>query len=97
VFRQADQWFISINVETRVLRPHIHEHTILGVDLGLKTAEVPSHGDPVNGPKPLRADLRCSARANRALHRRKKEGANRNKARIRVVRIHQRIANVRKD
>ena len=53
VFRRADQWFIAINVETRVLRPHVHEHAIVGVDLGLKTAVVPSHGDPLDGPKPL--------------------------------------------
>ena len=97
VFRQADQWFIAINVETRVVRPHIHEHAIVGVDLGLKTAVVPSHGDPIDGPRPLRKNLRRLARANRALHRRKKGGRNRNKSRIRVARIHQRIANVRKD
>jgi putative transposase len=94
---RAAQWFISINVETRLVRPHIHEHSIVGVDLGLKTAVFPSHGDPVDGPKPLRTDLQHLARANRELHRRKKGGKNRNKSRIRVARIHQRIANVRKD
>ncbi len=97
VSRRADQWFISINVETRVVRPHIHEQPIVGIDLGLKTAVVPSHGDPIDGPKPLRADLQRLARANRELHRRKKGGTNRNKSRIKVARIHQRIANVRKD
>jgi putative transposase len=97
VYRRADQWFIAINVETRVTKPHVHSRAIVGVDLGLRTAMVPSHGDPIDGPKPLRTDLQRSARANRELHRRKKGGANRNKSRIRVARIHQRIANVRKD
>jgi putative transposase len=97
VFRRADQWFIAINVETRVAKPHVHTRAIVGVDLGLRTAMVPSHGDSIDGPKPLRTDLQRLARANRELHRRKKGGTNRNKSRIRVARIHQRIANIRKD
>jgi putative transposase len=97
VSRRADQWFISINVETRVVRPHVHEHAIVGVDLGLKTAMVPSHGDSIDGPKPLRVNLRQLARANRELSRRKKGSANRNKSLIKIARIHQRMGNVRKD
>lgn len=97
VFRKADQWFIAINVETRVMKPHVHEHPIVGVDLGLKTAIVSSHGDPVDAPKPLKAALRSLKRANRELHRRKKGSKNRNRSRIKAARKHQRIANVRKD
>jgi putative transposase len=97
VFRKADQWFIAINVETRVMRPHVHERPIVGIDLGLKTTVVPSHGDSIDGPKSLRKDLKHLARANRELHRRKKGSKNRNKSQIKVARKHQRIANVRKD
>ena len=98
VFRQADQWFIAINVETRVERSdHVHKHAIVGVDLGLKTAVMPSHGDPVDAPKPLKAALRRLKRANRELHRRKKGSKNRHKSQINVAKVHQRAANVRKD
>lgn len=73
VFRKADKWFIAINVETRIDRPnHVHKHPIVGIDLGLTTAVMPSHGEP-------------------------KGSKNRNKQRIKVARVHQRIANVRKD
>lgn len=97
VFRKADQWFIAINVETVVVKPHVHEHAIVGIDLGLKTAVVLSHGDPIDAPKPLRKALKRFARASRELHRRKKGSNNRNKSRIKVAKIHQRVANVRND
>jgi len=98
VFRKADQWFIAINVETRIAKPHVHAHAIVGVDLGLKTALVPSsHSEPIDAPKPLKKALRKLARANRELHRRKKGSRNRNKSRINVAKVHQRTANVRQD
>lgn len=97
VYRQADQWFIAISSETQHEHHHVHDREIVGVDLGLKTAAVPSRGVAVDAPKPLRAALRRLGRANKKLHRRKKGSSNRNKARIEVARIHQRVANVRKD
>ena len=98
VFRKADKWFIAINVETRVERPvHVHAHPIVGIDLGLTTAVMPSHGEPINSPRPLRANLKRLRRAQRRLSRRKKGSKNRNKQRIKVARVHQRVANVRKD
>ena len=97
VYRKADQWFIAVAVETQAVVVHVHQHGIVGVDLGLKTAVVPSHGVPVDAPKPLRAALRRLKRVNRRLHRRKKGGNNRRKAQILAARLHRRIANVRKD
>ena len=100
VYREADKWFIVISVQTPVedvRRAPEHKHEITGVDLGLKTAVVTSHGEFLDGPKPLKANLKQLRRANRRLHRRTKGGQNRNKTRIQVARLHQRIANVRKD
>lgn len=100
VYREADKWFIAISVQVAldpVPVPPAHLHEITGVDLGLKTAVVPSRGKPMDAPKPLKANLKQLRRANRKLHRRTKGGENRNKARILVARLHQRIANVRKD
>jgi len=97
VFRKAGQWYIAINVETDARIPHVHEHAVIGVDLGLKTAVVAFHGVSIDAPKPLRAALQQLKRANRRLHRRVKGSANRYKARILLARMHQRVANVRKD
>jgi putative transposase len=99
VYRRADQWFIAFNVETRVLKPsdHVHGHPIVGVDLGLKTAVMPSHGNPLLAPKPLKKALRRLRSANRELHRRKKGSRNREKSRIKLAEVHQHVAYVRKD
>lgn len=97
VFRRAEKWFISINVEVDARVSWAHERDVIGVDLGLKTALMTSNGESVGGPKPLKTALTRFRRANRKLSRRKKGSKNRNKARISLARIHQRIANIRKD
>lgn len=97
VFRRADRWYIAVHVQldAHVERPA--EHATVGIDLGLKHAATPSHGDPVDAPKPLVANLRQLQRAGRRLSRRQKGGKNRQKAQAMLARVHQRIANVRKD
>jgi putative transposase len=97
VYREADQWFLSVNVEFDTRVQHVHEHAVVGIDLGLKTAVVPSHGEPMDAPKPLRENLSQLRRANRRLQRRMKGGKNRYKAQMFLARVHQKIANVRKD
>jgi putative transposase len=100
VFREAAQWFIAVSVQLAVepkAIKHVHKHGIVGVDLGLKTAVVASHGEFVDAPKPLKAKLKQLRRANRTLARREKGSKNRAKARAKLARVHQRIANIRKD
>ena len=98
VYRQADHWFIAVNVDVSVeSTQHVHLHEIVGVDLGLKTAVVTSRGEAMDAPKPLKRHLRQLRRAARVLSRREKGGKNRAKARAHVARLHQRISNVRKD
>ena len=99
VWRQADKWFISISVEVlpKGTTPHVHKRELVGIDLGLKTAIVPSQGEPVDAPKPLKKNLAKLRRANKRLHRRTKGGKNRFKARMKVARLHQKIGNVRLD
>lgn len=97
VSRRTNEWYISINVKTETRKPHVHARPVVGIDLGLKTAVVVSRGESTDAPKPLKINLRRMARANRRFHRRMKGSANRNKARIQLARIHQRIANIRKD
>jgi putative transposase len=99
VRRRAGRWFLAVLVDCGdVRRPGAAvRRLIVGVDLGLKTAVVPSQGLPLNAPKPLRAALRRLRRADRRLSRRRKGGANREKARLDVARIHFHVANIRRD
>jgi len=96
VFRKADHWYISIQVELDARVSHVHEHAIVGIDLGVKTAMVPSHGDPVDSPKPLKKALKQLRRASRRLSRRPTPGGkNRRKAKILLAKCHERVANIR--
>ena len=97
VFRKAGRWYVSVQVQGEFRRPTTHLRPIIGVDLGIKVAVMPSQGDFIEAPKPLAANLKQLCRANRRLHRRQKGGKNRYKAQMRVARLHQRIGNVRRD
>jgi len=97
VKRIADRWYLSVQVEGDFRVPNVPEHEILGIDLGLKTAVVPSRGEPLDAPKPLRKALKKLRRANRKLHRRQEGSANRRKAREELAKIHRDVANIRKD
>ena len=97
VFRRADHWYLSAQVEGDFARPTAHPVAVVGLDFGLKTAIVASTGETFESPKPLRAALRKLARANRRMHRKVKGSKNRAKARRTVARVHERVANIRND
>lgn len=69
----------------------------VGLDLGLKAFVVTSDGEEVANPKYFARDEKRLARAQRQLARKKKGSKNRGKARVKVARIHARIADCRRD
>lgn len=70
---------------------------MVGIDVGLKEFYTDSNGNAVDNPRVLRRLSRKLAREQRNLSRKMPKSANRSKARIRVARVHERIANIRKD
>lgn len=97
VSRNADHWYVSIQVEVEDQPVQHKSHVRVGLDLGLKTAVVASTGKTFGAAKPLKRHLKRLARLNRGLHRRKPSSANRRKAAAQVARLHERIANIRRD
>ncbi len=101
ITREADRWFASVLVETpepgKVQQPFV----AVGVDLGV--VDFASLSRPLTGqmkfkgPKAHKAQLARLRRYNKALARKKSGSANRRKARMRLARLHARIANVRND
>lgn len=69
----------------------------VGIDLGIKEFCITSDGELVNNPKFLRQSLNKLAKLQRELSRKPKGSSNRNKARIKVARLHEKISNQRKD
>jgi len=98
VSRVADRWYVSITVETDhvPMRPAENQGAV-GVDLGVSAMATLSTGEKVVGPKPQKALLSRLKRLSRRLSRKQKGSANRAKARMRLARLHARIANIRQD
>lgn len=69
----------------------------IGLDLGIKDFVITSNGTKISNPKYLSKSQKKLAKLQRELSR-KTKGSNRwNKARIKVARINEKIANQRKD
>ena len=69
----------------------------VGIDMGIKTYAVSSDGIEYPNPKYLAQSERKLAKLQRQLSRKTKGSANWNKARVRVARLHEHIANQRLD
>lgn len=69
----------------------------IGIDLGIKEFCITSNGEKIENPKYLKKSLDKLAKLQRELSRKTKGSSNRNKARIKVARLHEHIANQRKD
>jgi len=92
----AGRWFVSLLVE-ETITPYASTDAAVGVDLGITTLAALSTGEKVANPKYEKADRAKLAKAQRNLARKKKGSANRAKARLKVARIHARIADRRRD
>lgn len=77
--------------------PPATEAQTLGLDFGLKDLVVTSDGQRFENPRTLKRYLRRLQIRQRRLSRKVKGSANRDKARIRVALVHERIAFIRND
>ncbi len=98
VSRVADRWLVSITVEVDDLpaRPAENQGAV-GVDLGVSAFATLSTGEVVTGPKAHTALLDRLRRLSRSLSRKQKGSNNRKKAKLKLARLHARIANIRQD
>ncbi|MCW3816154.1 transposase [Micromonospora sp. DR5-3] len=101
----AGRWFVSLLVEDPAVKPLPPVAAVVGVDAGitsLLTLSRPMLGvsdeqGKVANPRFGQADRRKLAKAQRNLARKQDGSANRAKARLKVARIHARIADRRRD
>ncbi|GAA0548334.1 RNA-guided endonuclease InsQ/TnpB family protein [Actinomadura livida] len=92
----AGRWFCSI-LCTDIIAPLAPVKAAVGVDVGITSLVTLSTGEKITNPRHERRDRERLARAQRDLSRKAPGSANRDKARIRVARIHARIADRRRD
>ena len=96
----SGRYFASVLVDTAILElpaSAIQGNATLGIDLGIKSLAVCSDGHTFDNPKNLQRSLDRLKLLQKRLSRKQKGSANRNKARIRVARLQEHIANCRKD
>jgi putative transposase len=92
----AGKYYISFRVDERL--PTMPEATgQIGIDLGLKTFAAFNDGTNKHAPRPLRRKMAQLKKAQKALSRKRKGSKNRNKARLKVAKIHETIADIRRD
>ncbi|ELU5588486.1 transposase [Clostridium perfringens] len=92
----SNKYFISILVDTENMTL-IKTDKKVGVDVGLKEFVVCSDGYRVDNPKYLRKLEKRLIKLQRDLSRKQKGSNNRYKARLKVAKLHDKIANQRKD
>ena len=92
----SGKYFVSVLVETE---HKISESTgfIIGLDLGVKDLLITSDGNKFDNEKLTYKYEKKLAKLQRQLSHKQKGSNNRNKTRIKVARLHEKISNTRKD
>ncbi|MFE2491022.1 RNA-guided endonuclease InsQ/TnpB family protein [Streptomyces mirabilis] len=94
----AGRWFVSLLCEDPSVKPLPATGQAVGVDVGLNHLLTLSTGEKIANPRHERRDRTRLAKAQRNLARKAGgDGANRRKARLKVAKIHARIADRRRD
>lgn len=94
----SGKYFVSLCCTDVVdIKPLEKTGNTVGIDLGIKEFCITSDGEMIANPKYLKKSLDKLVKLQRELSRKSKGGSNRNKARIKVARLQEHIANQRND
>ena len=93
---RSGEYYVSLLIyeEIKKLPANISK---VGIDLGIKEFAICSNGDKYESPKYLRKSEKRLSKLQKDLSRKKKGSHNRNKARLKVAKLHEKITNQRND
>ena len=97
---KSGKYYVSFQVDDGLELPltkPISMYKVLGVDVGLNSYIATSNGEKIDGLKPLRESEKRLVVVQKRFSRKQKGSKNSGKARIRLARIHEKIANQRLD
>ncbi|MDE3022618.1 MAG: transposase, partial [Pseudomonadota bacterium] len=97
VSANGGKWFVSIQTGREIEQPVHPATSIIGIDVGITHFATLSDGCHIEPLNSFRKHHQRLARYQRAMSRKVKFSSNWKKAKVRVQKIHTRIANVRKD
>ena len=90
------KYFAVLNVEFEP-QPRPNNGGMIGIDVGIKAFYSDSNGNVVANPKYLEKSMRKLIREQRKQSRKQKGSNNRNKQRVKVAKVHEKITNQRND
>ena len=93
----SGKYYVSLCCTDDNVKNFVKTQNQIGIDLGIKEFAITSNGEMIENPKFLRKSLIKLAKLQRELSRKTKGSSNRNKARIKVAKQHEKIANQRRD
>jgi len=94
----SNQYFAAILFDDGIKKPEQSmEGTAIGIDVGLTHFAITSNGSKFDNPRFLTKYEKNLKRKQQQLSRKQKGSTNRNKARMKVARVHRKIANCRED
>ncbi|MET7980582.1 RNA-guided endonuclease TnpB family protein [Streptomyces mirabilis] len=93
----AGRWFVSLLCDDPGVKPLSANGNAVGIDAGLEHLLTLSIGEKIANPRHERGDRAALARQQRRLAKKEKGSANRARARLKVAKIHARIADRRRD
>ena len=93
----SGKYYVSLCCTDVDIEPFKNTDNAVGIDLGIKEFCINSNGEMVENPKHLKKSLNKLAKLQKELSRKTKGSSNRNKARIKVAKLQEYIANQRKD
>ena len=93
----SGKYYVSLCCTDVDIEPLEKTGSVVGLDLGIKEFCITSDGEMISNPKYLKKSLNKLAKLQKELSRKSKGSSNRDKARIKVARLQEHIANQRKD
>lgn len=96
----SGKYFVSILVENNKelpIKKEVKEETAVGADLGIKNFIIMSDGKKIDNPQHLRKSLKKVKFLSKQLNKKQPKSNRRNKAKKRLAKAHEKVANQRKD
>lgn len=99
ISRTAHRWFVALIIDTGEPETVVKDTTApsVGIDVGINTLATLSNGTKYDNPRPLKMYERKLRRANRRLSKRTIKSKNWIKQKMKIARIHYKIACIRND
>ena len=89
--RDGGEWYVSILCEIAITDPTPRTEPVIALDRGVVNVVGDSDGNIVESPRFYKRAMKKLARAQRSVSRKKKGSKNREKAKIRVAKIHRKV------